>query len=155
MKGVIGAQPLSSQSPSSDTGFDVVKEEIDGATVYNFKFRAKFDIAEFKEFLALLLRIMETLYASGDRYFLIVDTTGTKNVSLAIKANSVSLLVQMMKEKQELFSKTLIASSVVVSSRVVAEIINTAFKVRKPSRPNHNVTTVEAAREYFRKLPKT
>jgi len=130
---------------SDDEGFKVSKElSLKGHYIYTFIFQKGFTDQQFMEYLALLTKLLEL----KTPFLMLIDTTLVKHIPL--KASI--LLINWMKKRRSDIVDCLIGSSVVVKSSMVANIINAAFKIQKPSAPNKITTSYDECLKFLNNL---
>ena len=128
------------------TGFKVEKTEEfkKDVTLFKFTFGQTFTDAEFLEYLA----IMDKLLTNKQKFFILIDTTRCKHIPL----KSGLVLTRWMKSRKTDIPGFLLGSSVVLSSKIVANLINQAFKIQKPVSPNHISTSEEIAVNFLKNI---
>ena len=125
---------------SENTGFTVTKELSKHNVpipIYVFTFNQEFSEKHFLEFLALLDKLLKQIKP----FFMLINTQSCKHIPI----KSSILLISWMRNRRSEIKDTLLGSSVVVTSSKVASLINSAFKISRPIRPNKITTTYENA----------
>jgi hypothetical protein len=127
---------------SSDkfTGFKLHKSQ-DNESIYIFTFGETFVDKEFLEFLGLL----DKLLGLRNPFCMLIDTSRCHHIPI----KTTVLLVQWMKKHKKEIPGILLGSSAVIRSKIVAGLINQAFKIQKPSSPNKLTTSYEEAYKFL------
>jgi hypothetical protein len=113
-------------------------------TLYKFIFGQSFTDKDFLEYLAL----MDKLLNNKDAFFMLVDSTRCKHIP--VKAGF--MLTRWMRSRKADIPGILLGSSVVLSSSIVANLINKAFKIQKPVSPNFITSKEEKAIEFLNSI---
>jgi hypothetical protein len=104
----------------------------------NSKFGSKLDFTN-------MLRNFEMLFERKKRFTLIVDAGALEGVDLG----SAGVVMRHMKTMQPFAERYLIATAVILRSKVVGTILNGVFKIQTPTRPHKMVYTRAEADAYL------
>lgn len=112
--------------------------------LFKFSFGQSFTDKDFLEYLA----IMDKLLTTKQLFYMLVDSTRCKHIPI----KSGLLLSRWMKSKRAEIPGILLGSSVVLSSKIVANLINQAFKIQKPVSPNYITNNDEKAINFLKSI---
>lgn len=127
--------------------FKVVNEEItDRYTLVKFIFGENFTKDEFKKFLGILTHLLDIAGKTGKPFGFYVDA---QNSYVAPINAATSLIAWKRKETPRIKSeRKLIASAVVLKSKTITNMINTALKVAPNVSPNIITTDADKAKKF-------
>jgi len=98
------------------------------------------DNQDFQDIIKAFMKIFE----AQQRVAVIIDATALK----LIPRESMKDIRQFMRENRATFERYLRASSIIIRSVIIKNIINTIFKIQPPIRPNLLVTAADAAEAF-------
>jgi hypothetical protein len=123
------------------TGFTVDKIECKKGPILVFTFMTKVSDEDFLKFLAVLNKAVD----SKKPFALLVDTRQSKGVP--VKA-SIRLASWMKKRKPDI-PGVLLGSSVTTNSNIIIGLVNTAFKIQKPTSPSLLSKDIEKSKKFL------
>ena len=98
------------------------------------------DDRDFQNIISAFMKIFEV----QQRVAIIIDASALKS----IPRESIKDIRTFMRENKPTFERFLRASSIVIRSVIIKNVINTIFKIQPPIRPNLIVTAPDAAEAF-------
>lgn len=129
---------------SSPIGFEVTKTPYPNSDMIIFTFKKSVSDKDFMKFLGLL----DKLITSKTAFTLLLDTRQCKTVP--IKASI--MLISWMKKRKPDIPGILLGSSIVINSQIIVGLINSAFKIQKPTSPNLMTSDYNKSKAFLEKL---
>lgn len=133
-------------TPVKQTGFTVKRENFPAGHLFTFTFGHSFTKEQFLEFLALVNKLL----ASKQKFAMIMDST----LCTDVPKTAVLMLTNWMKNNELLIAETLLGTSIVITSTLVTNLVNIAFKIKKPIRPFKLAKTYGESYEFAKSLVK-
>jgi hypothetical protein len=125
-------------------GFNVSKTNYKNGLLITFTFLKSVSDDDFLKFLALL----DKLINEKIKFALQVDT----RLCTSVPFKASLRLISWMKKRKEVIPYYLLGSSVVIKSKVIVNLVSSAFKIQKPTRPNLLTSDFNKSKMFLEKL---
>ncbi len=132
-----------SENPTSN-GFNVEKIPYPKFDMIIFTIKKSISDKDFVKFLDLLDKLLNT----KKPFTLLVDTRQCSGVP--IKASI--MLISWMKKRKPDIPGVLLGSTVVINSQIIVGLVNSAFKIQKPTSPNLMTNDYNKSKAFLEKL---